>query len=524
MKSMYDALKHALFMEGSTAIEDFIGYDLPDESDDVTERRIEMAYEQMSDEEFKKFFVKYLPDACVCRDCECVLDPEEDIPHVINPGLDSEYTLCESCHGSRWDKEDIIMCDACGSWFDNHLIHNKGPQIWDFAPCPSCGKDVIEGTTEAEARLNTLTLLQSMADTDLKCHGHMTDRTSEAIEQAGCWLNPETNMVEDENRMTVHDYSDPTTISMNTFVATSIVENKPFDVAFACNGTTSVFSFVPIQEGMAKLIYLRKPYGPDLIDQLQMPLIGIVRSNRFWVFDTFFYYTEIIPLDKWNTYLKDHPSLAGRFHPEYNKVLHEVNSAVRAAYNDLDCHGYLTQMEKQKIIEKARQWQFSTGDDQQDCWKDMTVPSLVEPPLDGIVKVFCGTYSQETLIKAAIEHQREKMMDHKARANHFLNVIAHKAHAEDWEIAIADALTALAPKAFSVEATFELNGKTASALIRPSVILQKIRLKQFYTKNDFTKWKEANEMFRELNAIPVNLHSDNIVRITHNGHVIYLKK
>lgn len=519
MKTKFEALKHALFMEGIEAIEDFLGYEVPiADSDDVIARRIDLAREDMSREDFDKFFQKYLPDACVCRDCGKVLDPDEDIPHVINPGLASEYTLCETCHGNLWDTHDIINCVSCGAWFDAEKIASRA-EIPGFAPCPACCKDIAEGITGDEIQANNLTLLQSMADTDMTCHGHLTARTSEALEEASCWFNPETNMVEDSFHQTVNDYSDPVTIFLNELVFRSAFENAPFEVAMN-DGGMKLFSFVPIQERNAKLIYLRKTHGVSRIDQLMMSLVGIVRHGKFLVFDTLPHCTDLCSWSKWDQYLREHPNQAGRFQLVYERIFKEVNSAIRAAYDAVDVHGYLTQMDQQKIMEIARRWQFSAGDGKQDCWNDMMVPSLDEPSLDGIIKVYCGTFSQETLIQNSIAYQAEKMRDHKARANHFRSVIDHKAHAEGWEIFLSDALASV-PGAFSVTATFELNGKTASAEIRPSVILSKLRLKQFYTKQDFCTWKAANELFRTLDAIPVNLKSENIIKISHNNRVIY---
>lgn len=57
----YEKLCAALFMEGHSAIEDFLGYEYPyDEDKDVTEDRIREAYEQMPEEDFVKFYEQYV--------------------------------------------------------------------------------------------------------------------------------------------------------------------------------------------------------------------------------------------------------------------------------------------------------------------------------------------------------------------------------------------------------------------------------------------------------------------------------
>lgn len=61
IKDKFENLKKTLFSESIQAIEDFLGYELtdPNESKDVIEKRLDMAYEQMPDEELEQFFKKY---------------------------------------------------------------------------------------------------------------------------------------------------------------------------------------------------------------------------------------------------------------------------------------------------------------------------------------------------------------------------------------------------------------------------------------------------------------------------------
>lgn len=56
----FERLKTALFMEGSDAIADFLGYDYPeDEEKDTTDNRLDEAYDQMPPEELEKFYKKH---------------------------------------------------------------------------------------------------------------------------------------------------------------------------------------------------------------------------------------------------------------------------------------------------------------------------------------------------------------------------------------------------------------------------------------------------------------------------------
>jgi hypothetical protein len=59
-KEMYEELKREVFMNGLEAIEDLLGYEInPEEDKDVTDRRLDMALEGMSEDEFLEFYNKY---------------------------------------------------------------------------------------------------------------------------------------------------------------------------------------------------------------------------------------------------------------------------------------------------------------------------------------------------------------------------------------------------------------------------------------------------------------------------------
>ena len=55
-----DDLTSALFMGGTDDIEEFLGYEIPDEDDDVTANRIEQEINSMSREEFVEAYRKYV--------------------------------------------------------------------------------------------------------------------------------------------------------------------------------------------------------------------------------------------------------------------------------------------------------------------------------------------------------------------------------------------------------------------------------------------------------------------------------
>lgn len=58
--SLFEQLKSALFMAGTDAIEDFLGYEIdPDEDKDVTDRRLDMVYEQMPEDVLNQYYAKY---------------------------------------------------------------------------------------------------------------------------------------------------------------------------------------------------------------------------------------------------------------------------------------------------------------------------------------------------------------------------------------------------------------------------------------------------------------------------------
>lgn len=57
----FEKLKMALFEEGYEALSDFVGYDFdPAESKDITENRLDEAFQQMPESDFSIFYCKYV--------------------------------------------------------------------------------------------------------------------------------------------------------------------------------------------------------------------------------------------------------------------------------------------------------------------------------------------------------------------------------------------------------------------------------------------------------------------------------
>ena len=85
----------------------------------------------------------------ICKTCGHVIDENREVATIVNEGMDSEFALCESCVLNDNDKYHI--CDACGSWFTEDVIHDEVlSKRVTFTPCPSCGYDICEGVTRDE--------------------------------------------------------------------------------------------------------------------------------------------------------------------------------------------------------------------------------------------------------------------------------------------------------------------------------------------------------------------------------------
>ena len=85
----------------------------------------------------------------ICKTCGHIINENEEFVRTINPGLDSEFAICEDCALNGYEKYHI--CDACGEWFTGDVIHDEvlSKRIV-FTPCPSCGKDIVDCMTREE--------------------------------------------------------------------------------------------------------------------------------------------------------------------------------------------------------------------------------------------------------------------------------------------------------------------------------------------------------------------------------------
>lgn len=86
----------------------------------------------------------------ICAVCGYVIGENDDW-HIVNEGTDREYIECDSCHDAEWERNKIVLCEGCGGWFTADVLHSEEiAPGHTFCPCPSCGKDVVEGMTKEE--------------------------------------------------------------------------------------------------------------------------------------------------------------------------------------------------------------------------------------------------------------------------------------------------------------------------------------------------------------------------------------
>lgn len=86
----------------------------------------------------------------ICAVCGHVIS-EDDGWNIVNEGTDKEYIECDSCHDAEWESNKISVCAGCGGWFTVDMLHSEEPVPGHtFCPCPSCGKDFVEGMTRDE--------------------------------------------------------------------------------------------------------------------------------------------------------------------------------------------------------------------------------------------------------------------------------------------------------------------------------------------------------------------------------------
>lgn len=85
----------------------------------------------------------------ICKICGRPIS-EYDMQFVVNPGLPTEYVECELCHDASCDSGRVVRCKACGNYYSADAIRSEDIHGHNFAPCPHCGKDVVDGLTRDE--------------------------------------------------------------------------------------------------------------------------------------------------------------------------------------------------------------------------------------------------------------------------------------------------------------------------------------------------------------------------------------
>lgn len=99
-----------------------------------------------------------------CKKCGATIEPDEE--RIINEKTDSAYPVCESCFESMWDKDEITKCEGCGNWYEYDKLESEGEVGGDsFVPCPSCGRDIVDGLTREERLTEELEPASSWAVT-----------------------------------------------------------------------------------------------------------------------------------------------------------------------------------------------------------------------------------------------------------------------------------------------------------------------------------------------------------------------
>lgn len=82
----------------------------------------------------------------ICSHCGKVIGRYE-IPCTVNAGTPHEFTVCDLCHDSLWDRCEITDCAFCGNYFTPDVLHEEENS---FTECPFCHHDIVEGYTREE--------------------------------------------------------------------------------------------------------------------------------------------------------------------------------------------------------------------------------------------------------------------------------------------------------------------------------------------------------------------------------------
>lgn len=90
-----------------------------------------------------------------CENCGEIIEDDLDIRY-INPGMcQRTRRVCAYCLASLETTGQVVRCDACGEAWSADVLHDERlSDTITFTRCPSCHRDVVDGTTRAEALAN----------------------------------------------------------------------------------------------------------------------------------------------------------------------------------------------------------------------------------------------------------------------------------------------------------------------------------------------------------------------------------
>lgn len=82
--TMWEELKRELFMHGTNALEDFLGFSISDNDDkDTIENKLEDISSQMPDDIMAKFYIKYVPNNTFVNDAGSIATITKEMNQYI---------------------------------------------------------------------------------------------------------------------------------------------------------------------------------------------------------------------------------------------------------------------------------------------------------------------------------------------------------------------------------------------------------------------------------------------------------
>ena len=159
----YKILKKQLSLAGSEALEDFLGYGISDDEDkNVTDNRLDEAEAQMPDEEFERFYAKYVTNgspavgtAKVTYSDDLVLftsvvSAAAVLEHREEITIPDDESLTQACldilqHYTMANKEALasekdVELPEFSLFAEKELNNRFGPRTQKV--CPKCGSEV----------------------------------------------------------------------------------------------------------------------------------------------------------------------------------------------------------------------------------------------------------------------------------------------------------------------------------------------------------------------------------------------